>query len=162
MSTETQKLRDFVKREVRAGGESITGTVLTPPKLKNFGAGESSVWVADVAIGSNRQLKNLPIKGGANRSRSYADLGQSVNLRRNTGEKFQIVGPGDKIIAVTQIKTYTIGDINPLATTQQGQQILRRPFSYYKGDLPGAPNSGLWGTAGFPKIDTVDGDGNPI
>jgi hypothetical protein len=162
MTTPTQQLRDFVAREVRARGESISGTVLTPPKLKNFGAGSSPVWVVDVAIGSNRQLKNVPVKADSRGSRNYAALEQAVICKRQTGEKFQVIGPGDKKIAVTVVKTYTVGDINPLATANLGQQVIRRPFSYYQGDLPGTPNSGLWGTAGFPKIETVDGNGDPI
>jgi hypothetical protein len=163
MTTQTQQLRDFVKREVRATpGRLIAGTVLTPPKLKDFGAGSSPVWVVDVAIGSNRPLKNVPVKGGANGSRSYADLGQVVLVKEQTGEKFQVIGPGDKKIAVTVVKTYDIGILNPTTTANLGQQVVRRPYSYYRGDLPGTPNSGLYGTPGYPKIETVDGDGNPL
>jgi hypothetical protein len=162
MTTPNQQARDFIAREVKARGETIPGTVLTPPKLKNFGAGDSPVWVVDVAIGSNRELKNVPVKAGANGSRFYAGLGQAVLLKRQAGEKFQVIGPGDRKIGVTEINTYDIGELNPTSTTNQGQQTIRRPYSYYNGGLPGTPNSGLYGTPGYPKIETVDGDGNPI
>ena len=162
MTTANQQLRDFMRREVTSKSETITATVLTRPELKNYGAGTSPVWVVDVGIGSNRQLFNVPIKAGANGSRSYADLGQTVVVQRQLGEKFQVIGPGDRVISTTVVKTYDIGVLLATTTTNQGQQFVRRPFSFYRGDLPGTPDSGLWGTAGFPKIETVDGDGNPI
>lgn len=159
--------RDFIKREIRARNETINGTVVSPPKLRYFSVGSTApVWVADVAIGAARVLRNVPIKAGSDGSRFFADLGQVVLLRRNMLEKFQIIGPGDRKAATAVKKTYTIGTPTPIATTNVGFSILVRPFSFYQGGLivPGTdPDSGLWGTAGFPKIQIIDDStGQPV
>lgn len=156
-----RQMREYIQREVEARGDTITGQVISKPILKFFGTGVSETWVCDVSIGSNRELKNVPIKQGANGSRMYSDLGQTVTLKRN-GQKFQITGPGDRVIGFTVVKTYTPGVATPIATTTAGQGFVRRPYSFYQGDLPGTPGSGLWTTPGYPKIEKVDGDGNVI
>lgn len=163
MTTLNQQVRDFMKREVRSRSETITGSVLTRPKLKDFGAGSSPVWVVDVAIGSNRHLRNVPVKA-VNGSRRYADHGQVVVVKRQVSGKFQVIGAGDRKISTTVVKTYIIGVSVPTTTANEGQTTVRRPFSFYQGGLitPGTPNSGLWGTAGFPKVETVDGNGDVI
>ncbi len=156
-----RQTREFMQREVRAQG-NITGMVISKPVLKFFGTGVSETWVHDVAIGSNREIKNVPIKAGSNGSRMYADLGQSVTLQRN-GQKFQTIGPGDRVIGITEVKTYTPGVPTPIAETNDGQGFVRRPYSHYQGDLPGTPGSGLYGVqVGYPLIEKVDGDGNVI
>ncbi len=163
MTTMNQQMREFMKREVRSRSETITGSVLTRPKLKDFGAGSSPVWVEDVAIGSNRHLKNVPVKA-VNGSRRYADLGQVVVVKRQVSGKFQVIGAGDRKIGTTVVKTYTIGVSVPTTTVNETQTVVRRPYSYYQGGLvnPGTPNSGLYGTPGYPKIETVDGNGDVI
>lgn len=149
--------RDFIKREIRARNETINGTVVSTPKLKHFTIGGlAPVWVADVEIGAAKVLRNVPIKAGANGSRFYADLNQVVLLRRNMLEKFQIIGPGDRKASTAVKKTYTIGVSTPVTTGSVGFTAVRRPYSFYKGGLPGIPDSGLWGTAGYPKVVIID------
>jgi hypothetical protein len=146
-----------LKREIKKRSETVNGTVISPPKLKKFNTGAAPVWVADVNINSTKPLRDVPIKAGANGSRFYADLNQVVLLRRNLMEKFQIIGPGDRAqTSAPVVKTYTIGNVTPITTANFGQTAVRRPFSFYQGDLPGTPDSGLWGTAGFPKIEIID------
>lgn len=146
-----------IKREIQKRNETVNGTVISPPKLKEFNTGASSVWVADVNINADEPLRDVPIKAGANGSRFYADLNQVVLLRRNLLEQFQIIGPGDRSQTITPVKkTYTIGDLNPNTTANFGQSAVRRPFSFYKGPTPGTPGTSLWGTPGFPKIVIID------
>lgn len=156
-----RQTRDFIKREVQGRGETITGTVITRPALKFFGVGVSEQYVVDVTIGDNREIKNVPIKpiGG---NYSYSELGQTVKLQRNLDQKFQIIGPGDREIGITVIKTSNPGG-PVLSTSNQGQTFVRRPYEFYKGGLPGIPGSGLYGIqVGYPLIQKLDGDGNVI
>ncbi len=160
-----RQTREFIQREVTGRKESRTGTVLTRPVLKFFGTGVAETWVVDVSIGSNRELKNIPIKMGPGGSRSYADQGTTVKLLRNLDQKWQIVGPGDRSIGITEINIFDPGSINPIGSpTMLGQSFVVRPFIHFQGDLitGPTPGSGLWGTKGFPRVEKVDGDGNVI
>ncbi len=160
MTTDRQ-VRDFMRREVLSKAQTMTGQVITQPVLKFFGVGVSEVWVVDVAIGSNRELKNVPIKSPG-KSLSFAELGATVKLARNLDQKWQVIGPGDRAIATTVIKVSEVGG-PVLSTTNLGQSFVRRAYEFYKGDLPGTPGSGLYGIqVGYPLVEKIDGDGNVI
>lgn len=139
-----KQMRDFMRREVQSRKGSIVGTVITKPELKFFNGSSAETYVADVTVGSNRDLRNVPIKAGPGGGIDYAGLGQTVRLDRN-GEKFQVVGPGDRVVGDTVVKTYNVGVAAPVTTATEGQGFQREPYEFYKGDLPGTPGSGLYG-----------------
>ncbi len=154
MPTDKQQ-RDFIRREVQSRKNTIVGTVITKPELKFFNTSTAETYVADISVGSNRDLRNVPIKAGPGGGIDYAGLGQTVTLQRN-GDKFQVVAPGDRVVGETVVKTYTAGVAAPVTTGTEGQGFLKVPYEFYRGDLPGTPGSGLYGVqVGYPLVRKV-------
>lgn len=155
--------RDTLRREVQSRSASITGVVITKRTLKFFNGASAETWVADVTTGSNRDLRNVPIKAGPGGGIEYANLGMTVRLDRN-GQKFQVVGPSDRVIGINEIKTYTFGNPTPVTETNEGQSFRVEAYSFFQGPTPGTPGTSLWndGVTSYPAITKIDGDGNPI
>lgn len=158
--------KELITREIRSKEQTITGTVIRRREMKNFdqSAGGSPVWVCDVEIGSNRFLKNVPIKAGSDGSRFYADLGQTVQLKRNALGRFQVIAPGDRASAVEVTKFYDPLTGAETAEELEGFSFQVVAFEYYEGPTSGTPGTSRWndGTTPFPLTLLVDGNGNPV
>lgn len=150
-----------MRREVEARSEVLTGTVLSRMKMVDDDGLGSATWVVDVFVGKLRVFRDVAVKAGAGGSRSYAALGQSVQLARNTQGRFDVIGPGDHVIAVGVLKKYTLGNTTPVSTTNVGFTTQVVPFEFYKGT---APPPTLWndGVTPFPLVRILDGDLNPV
>ena len=156
-------LRKLIRQEIINRREFMVGTILDTPEVKAFdGSGGTGGprWVAPVTIGSNRHLKNVPIKA-VNGTRHYARRGSTVLLRRNVSSRFEVIGPGDRRAAVQIVKTYVPGNLTAQSTANIGFSFREETFEFYEG--AGPPNS-LWndGSTPFPKVTIIDGDGNPV
>jgi hypothetical protein len=151
-------LKPFIRREIRSR-QDLTGRVMTAMTLREFNTGSAPVWVCDVDLGSNRLMRDVPIKGNANGSRFYAQRGQTVLMRRNTQGRYDIIGPADRLTAAGNVKTYTLGNGTPVTNTPQGFSFELVPFEFYKGT-----GTSLWndGTTPFPYVRLLDALGNPV
>jgi len=159
-------LRRLFRSEIDAQAPFLVGTVLSKKIVRDFNPPNNQpVAVVRVDIGKNRVLENVIVKGSSRRDgRFYANLGQSVLLRRNGQGRFEVVAPGDRVMKDAVVNEYTFGVTTPDTTANQGFSTVREPFSFYRGDLPGTPNSGLWGAAGigFPRVVVKDAQGNVV
>lgn len=149
-------LKPFVRREIKARQDRV-GTVMGDMTLREYNAGAAPVWVCDVDIGSNRLLRDVPIKANASGSRFYAQRGQSVLLRRNTQGRYDIVGAADRLSAPGNVKTYILGTATPVSDTPQGFVTIVDPFEFYEGPTSGTPGTSLWndGSTPFPSVRVV-------
>lgn len=157
-------LRRLIRQEVQSREQLIVGTTLADPFYNVFDTATNPPhprWITDVNIGSNTPLFNVPVKAGANGSRSYAKLGSAVLLKRNAQGRFEVIGPGDRVAGFVIKKTYTFGNATAVTSATEGFTFRRETFEFYEGT--GAPNS-LWndGVTPFPKTTIIDSFGNPI
>lgn len=128
-------LKQNIRREITSRGETIVGTVIGKLRMQRFDQTTlgAPVWVVDIEVGSNNYLKNVPVKAGANGSRFYAQLGQTVLLRRNALGRFQVVAPGDRVSTPVTIKTYDLTDGSETGSADEGFQAQVVPFEFYLG-----------------------------
>lgn len=136
---------ELIRRELANKFQLKVGTVIGAVRAVRFdGAapGAGVMWVCDLEIGSNRPLLSVPVKAGADGSRFYANLGQTVLLRRNLNGRFQVVGPGDTVAAQQQTKEYNLDTQALVTTTQLGFAQQVDPFEFYQGlgSMRGNPN----------------------
>lgn len=153
-----------VRREIRARRD-LVGTVVSQRELREFNTLSAPVWVCDVDIGSNRLLRNVPIKGAETGQRFFAERGQAVLLRRNSQGRYDIVGPSDKLAGVAVKKTYAVGVTTVVATTNEGFNVVPEPFEFYQGPTPPTVFTSLWndGSTPFPLVRILDAEtGLPV
>lgn len=160
----TSGLKRLMRREIAARSETITGTVLSIPRLEDLDGQGSATWVVDVDVGAGEVLRSVGVKAGSDGERFYAGLGATVKLARNTQGRFDAIGPGDRVNAIAVVKTYQIGVDAPTASANQGLAGERVPYEFYKGPTPGTPGTSYWndGVHPYPYVRIVDGDGNPV
>lgn len=158
-------LKTLIAREIRVKEPTIVGTVIRRREMKVFdqSAGGSPVWVCDVEVGSNRFLKDVPIKAGSDGSRFYADIGQTVQLKQNALGRYQVIGPGDLLASALVIKYYSLTTGNETSSALQGFTFQKVAFEFYKGPTPPTAGTSLWsdGVTPFPFTRIVDANGNP-
>ena len=139
----TQEINDLIRRSLKAKASTRIGTVMTTPVMFNMdnSAGGAPVWVVDVEIGSNRLLKNIPVKSGSDRSIEYAKRGMAVKLERTAYGRWVVVGPGDRVTAPLVIKHYDINTKVASSTVSRGFSVFRPGIDYYQGliHMVGAP-----------------------
>jgi hypothetical protein len=111
-----------------------------------------------------RPLRDVQVKAGVNGSRSYAALGQTVALQRNTQGRIDVVGPGDTIVGTGNLKKYNLGDPTPVSTTVVGLETETLPYDHLKGPTPGVPGTSLYsdGVTPYKVVRVIDGAGNPV
>lgn len=129
---------DLIRREILARDLTLIGTVVGAKRPAQFdGTAPTSgvMWVVNVDIGSNRVLFSVPVKAGANGDRFYADLGQTVQLRKNQLGRWQVIGPGDRAAALGNVTTWNPVTQDEISSLPQGFQQVRDPWSYYGGDV---------------------------
>lgn len=160
----TTGLKRLIRREVIARSETLTGTVVSEMKMVDDDGLGSSTWAVDVVIGKLRPLRNVQVKAGADGSRFYAGMGQTVKLARNTLGRFDVIGPGDTVTNFAVVKKYNLGDPTPVSTSNLGLEVRVEPFEFLKGPTPGVPGTSRWGNGSTPlkTIRIVDADGNPV
>ena len=162
------QLKRLIQREVRSRRETLTGTVIEARELQQTdGTGDGSPrWVVKVEVGKNHFLSNVPVKASGSGARYYADLGLPVALHRNTQGQFEVVGPGDRVSAPIDIRTYGV-DGAETSQTDEGFTYEILPFSHYQTadpDLTNPLTQTLWadGITPFNFIRIVDADGIPV
>lgn len=182
-------LQTLIKRET-ASRESIRiVTVIGDLRMKTMSPGSTGpMWVTDIEFGSGRAMKNITVQS-AGGSMLYARRGATVQLRKTTLGRWQVIGPGDVRSGVMVTKRYNIGTQTQTGADENtGFTFRQEPFEFYKGpqamkgnpqitfaDLGGLDtitrDVGSWITDGFEIGDdvtiqrTVDNDkddGSPI
>ena len=154
MSRETE----LIRREFLAKKELLVGTVVgekRPVRFDGTAPGAGVVWVCDVEIGSNNPLLNVPIKGGSDGGRFFAELGNVVLLRRNLLGRYQVMGPGDRCAGERSTTEYNLVTQDVAATSQRGFSIFIDPFEFYQGPIAmlGNPSCTFDSSAGDDTLD---------
>lgn len=155
-------LKRLIRREVGTQKETIVGTVLTETHITDFDGVGGGVFVVDVEVGANNYLRNVPVK--ANRNRFYAQIGQTVLLRRNAQGRYEVTAPGDRVASPVTEKSYDLGDGSEQSSNDLGFTSERVDLPFYE-TLDGISPSGvLWadGVTAFNLVRIVDALGNPV
>lgn len=128
-------LRRIIRQEIIAREPEIVGKVITARTLREFdgSGGGAPVWCVDIDIGGGKLLKSVPVKAGSGLRRSYADLGQTVRLRRNALGRFDIIGPGDRAAGISGGKSYVLATGVGTDQPDQGYYAQKEPYSFYQG-----------------------------
>jgi len=155
MSSVTQKL---IARDIAQRRESRRGTVLTEPKLLNYdtAAIDRTVYVVDVDIGGNKPVRNVPVQSSSGLGgRAYARQGKGVEIRRNAGGRWLVVGASDRIKNTATVQL--LDETTELATSgpSEGVTFGRRAFDFYSENL-------AWGVAGFGNDVILDAQDNEV
>ncbi len=131
MSSEAQKL---IAREVDSRREVKIVTVIGDLRMFEMSPGDTApVWVTDVEFGKGKPMRNVPVKA-INGVRFYAQRGQTVQIKRNTFGRWQIIGPGDRLATTEITKEYDLGTGNQVGQDQnRGFSFLVQPFEFYLG-----------------------------
>lgn len=128
--------KQLIRREFLSRKEFLVGTVIGAARAIRFDGtapGAGVMLVCDVEIGSNRPLFNVPIKAGSDGGRFFANLGQTVLLRRNLGSRYQVVGPGDRAAGELQTIEYDLTTQDVAGSSARGFSTVIDPFEYYMG-----------------------------
>ncbi len=160
-----RNLQRLISREIRNARELIVGTVVGGQQLLNFdnsGGSGSGVFVCDVEIGSNNLLRKVPIK--ASQTRFYAQLGQTVLLRRNANGRYEVIGPGDRLSQAVQTTAYDLSTGAGGTTVASGFSFVKRPLSYYATLKTGPASGVIWndGTTPFNLVEIVNAQGQVV
>ena len=158
----SNQLHRLTRREIETQKPEIVGTVITAPHVIDFDGLGAGVWVADVEIGGAQYLKDVPVKAMTNRF--YAQLGQTVLLRRNAQGRFEVIGPGDRVATPVTTKYYDIGVTSAVSSDDFGFSFDRVAFSFYATIDLSAPLDVLWadGVTPFNLVRIVDAQGFPV
>jgi hypothetical protein len=154
--------KELIRREFLSRQELIVGTVIGQPRAIRFDGvapGAGVAWVCDIEIGSNNPLFSVPIKGGSHGGRDFANLGQTVLLRRNVNGRYMVVGPGDRAANTKKITEYDLVTQDAEPSTRFGFQKVVDPFEFYGGErsLKGGPFITFSLEAGDDTIDRASG-----
>lgn len=155
MSNTTQKL---IERDIRARQEVRRGTVLTEPKLLNYdtAALERTVYVVDVDIGGSRPIRDVPVQSASGLGgRAYARQGKGVEIQRNAGGRWMVIGASDRIKNTATVQLLSETTEIATAGTSEGVTFGRRALDYYSNNL-------AWGTIGFGNDVILDAQGNEV
>jgi len=155
VSNVTQKL---INRDIKARQETRRGTVLTDPRLLNYDTASinRSVFVVDVDIGATRPLRNVLVKSpvGAG-GRGFAARGKAVEVQRNAGGRWIVVGASDRINSTSAVQLLDESNDTVSTGPPRGHTSIRRPFNYYSVHLS-------WGQRGFGDSIILDAEGNEV
>ena len=130
-------IQRLIKREISNREPVRIVTVIGDRRMINMAAPTGQdpaapMWVTDVEFGADKPMRNVPIKS-INGNMFYAQRGQTVQLRRSTFGRWQIVGPGDRLNTVTTTKTYKLSTEVETASVDTGFTFAIRPFEFYMG-----------------------------
>lgn len=156
MSSNTQKLID---RDIRAKQELRRATVLTEPRAFNFDPAflDRTVFVVDVDLpGSPRPIRDVVVKSSTGSGgRAYAQVGKAVEIQRNAGGRWIVIGAADRITTVGKAQELDEATDSFGASAPTGFTSLRKPYGFYAAN-------GVYGQAGYGNTLIVDGDGNEV
>ena len=133
-------LKRLIRREINRQREVKIGTVLTEPKLVDFDGMGIGLWCIDVHFGGEDYLRNVPVK--AVHSRFFAQVGQTVALRKGAQGRWEAVGPGDRAIGSMVAKTYDLETRTEQTTGSIGFYSERVGLQYYS-TLDGTSPTGI-------------------
>lgn len=126
-------IQRLIRREVDSRDPIRIVTVIGDRRMKNMSPLDTApVWVTDVEFGESKPMRNIPIKS-INGSMFYAERGQSVQVRKSTLGRWQIIGPGDRITAFKVTKTYDLTAQTVETTTTSGFTFQDVPAEFYQG-----------------------------
>ena len=154
-STITQKL---IERDIRARQESRRGVVLSDVRPLDFDTAgiTSTVFVVDVDIGASRPLRDVIVKSATGRgSREFAQQGRAVEIQRNAGGRWMVIGASDRIKSTSAVVLLDESTDLTTAAPDEGFTYARRFFDYYS-------TNGAWGVAGFGNAVVHDAQGNEV
>jgi hypothetical protein len=128
----------LIAREINARRERIRGVVVSHPLQRNFDPGGALffTWVADVDIGADKVLRNVPIKINGPKARFYARPGSPVFLEKDAQGRYQIISPADRIPKQAEVRLFS--EVTGLFADGgfQGNTFQREPYEFYKGITP--------------------------
>lgn len=137
-------IKQFVRREIIAREREFIATVKSERKLLRFDDPVTGgvFWVVDIDIGSNRIIKNVPVKAGGSGSIFYAQNNQTVKVRRTALGRFYVIGPGDLAIGSRVTTTYSLDDGSETASATTTFTRVFFPYESYMGTqaVKGNPN----------------------
>lgn len=157
-------LKSLITREQKAVKQQIRGKIMSDPVQKNFDTAGAAqfTWVCDVDIGSNRLLRDVPVKINGPKARFYARRDSPVFLEKDSQGRYQIIGPADKgpqqgRICFLDEDTGIVSPTSPIGFT-----LVVQPYEFYKGT--GLPGGSFYndGVHGYPEITKLDQDGNEV
>ncbi|MEE9128385.1 MAG: hypothetical protein V3T84_00060 [Phycisphaerales bacterium] len=157
-------LKQLIAREQNAIQQQIRGRVMSDPVQKNFdviGLAEFT-WVVDVDIGSDKLLRDVPVKINGPKARFYARVDQSVFLEKDAQGRYQVIRPADRVRQQGRICFLDEDDGIVSPTVPLGFDLIVRPYEFYKGN--GLPGGSFYndGVHGYPEITKLDQDGNEV
>lgn len=151
-------IQKLIDRDIRAKQEVRRGTVLTEPKILNMDASllDRTVFVVDVDIGATRPIRDVLVKSSTGEgNRAYAQQGKAVEIARNAGGRWIVIGSADRITATSSVQLLDESDDTVSAGPPAGFSYGRRAFDYYSSNL-------AWGVKGFGNQVILDADGNEV
>ena len=154
-------LARLLRRERLANREVLIGTVVSEVSVRDMDGNASGVWLVKVDIGSNRLIE-VPIK--STQGRNYAQLGQTVQLRRTAAGRFAVTGPGGRLTAIATETSYDLSTGSSTGSVDVGFSSEVVAFSYYATLDGGAGLGVLWGdgVTPFNLVRQLDAQGNPV
>lgn len=155
-------IQRLIRREVGAQAETFVGTVVSELRLIDFDGSGGGVWVCDVEAGGNNVLRDVPVKAQVNRF--YAQLGQTVTIKRTAKGRIEIIGPGERLSGELETIAYNLETQVGGTPVDSGFSFERVPFSFYATLDAAAPLGVLWadGVTPFNLVRIVDAAGNPV
>ena len=119
----------LMAREIRTARGRLRGVVVSRLSQKNFDpAGSASLtWVADVDIQSNNLLRDVPIKINGPQARLYAQPGFPVFLERDASQRWQVIGPADRVPSRAVVQLLNEATDVVTAGGNRGVTLTREP-----------------------------------
>lgn len=154
--------KQFVRREIIARERDFVALVISQPRLIDFDqtVDGAPIWSCDLDIGGNRVVKNVPIKPNGAGSRFYAQLNQTVLVRRTALGRLFVISPGDRVLGPRNTTSYSLetGDQVTAGTESFTREFF--PFEFYMGPtaMKGNPVVTFAQTGGNDTITRATGD----
>lgn len=157
-------LKQLITREIKSVRQQLRGRIMSDPVQKNFDVvgALSFTWVADVDVGGDQIIRDVPVKINGPKARFYARRDSPVFLEKDAQGRYQIIAPADRVRQQGNLCLLDEDDGTVSPPVDIGFDLVVQPFEFYEGT--GIPGGGLWndGVNGFPKISIIDQDGNEV
>lgn len=157
-------LKNLITREIKTSRERLRGRVVTQPTQKNFdpSGGLSLTWVADVDIGSDQILRDVPIKIAGPKARFYALIDAPVFLEKDAQGRWQMIAAADRARQQGSLQLLDEDDDVATPSGDIGFTTVRRAYEFYEGT--GIPGGSFYndGVHGYPEVTVLDQDGNEV